>query len=75
MMKDKDYTGAILDKSQYNMSEELFMILDTEDHEWSSNAGIVASDADLANNSKTKCMWIGFVPTNQLQLLLMLELV
>ena len=62
VMKDKDYTGAILDKSQYNMSEELFMILDTEDHEWRSNAGIIASDADLANNSKNK-MYVDWVRT------------
>ncbi|GAL10871.1 agarase [Vibrio astriarenae] len=36
VMKDKDYTGAILDKSTYNMDQEMFIILDTEDHSWRS---------------------------------------
>ncbi|AWB65303.1 beta-agarase [Saccharobesus litoralis] len=60
VMKDKDYTGAILDKSQYNMDEEMFIILDTEDHDWRSNQGIVASDADLANGNKNK-MYVDWI--------------
>lgn len=60
VMKDKDYTGAILDKSQYNMDEEMFIILDTEDHSWRSEQGIVASDADLANPNKNK-MYVDWI--------------
>ncbi|MCM2681307.1 RICIN domain-containing protein [Echinimonas agarilytica] len=60
VMKDKDYTGAILDKNTYNMDEESFIIIDTEDHSWRSEAGIVASDADLANNSKNK-MYVDWI--------------
>ncbi|WP_017445420.1 RICIN domain-containing protein [Gayadomonas joobiniege] len=60
VMKDKDYTGAILDKSQYNMDQETYIILDTEDHEWRSNQGIVASDSDLANPSKNK-MYVDWI--------------
>ena len=60
VMKDKDYTGAILDKSQYNMDEEAFLILDTEDHAWRSAAGNIATDADLADNSKNK-MYVDWI--------------
>lgn len=60
LMKDKDYTGQTLDKSQFNMDEEMFIILDTEDHSWRSEAGIVASDADLADSSKNK-MYVDWI--------------
>ncbi|MGF1816900.1 RICIN domain-containing protein, partial [Vibrio splendidus] len=55
--------GAYLpdgDKSQFNMDEEMFIILDTEDHSWRSEAGIIASDADLADNSKNK-MYVDWI--------------
>ncbi|MCL1065638.1 RICIN domain-containing protein [Shewanella olleyana] len=60
VMKDKDYTGAIMDKNQYTMDEEMYIILDTEDHSWRSEAGNVATDADLADSSKNKMFvdWI-----------------
>lgn len=60
VMKDKDYTGAILDKTQYNMDEEAFIILDTEDHSWRSEAGHVATDADLADGTKNK-MYVDWI--------------
>lgn len=60
IMKDKDYTGAILDKSQYKMDEEAFIIIDTEDHSWRSEAGNIASDEDLADSSKNK-MYVDWV--------------
>ncbi|ALM90400.1 MULTISPECIES: RICIN domain-containing protein [Alteromonas] len=60
VMKDKDYTGATLDKSQYNMDQEAFIIIDTEDHDWRSNQGIVASDAELADGSKNK-MYVDWI--------------
>ncbi len=60
VMKDKDYTGAILDKSQYNIDEEAFIIIDTEDHSWRSEAGNIATDADLADNSKNK-MYVDWI--------------
>lgn len=60
VMKDKDYTGAILDKSQYNMDQSAYIIIDTEDHEWRSNAGHVASDANLADPSKNK-MYVDWI--------------
>lgn len=60
IMKDKDYTGAILDKNQYNMDQEAFIILDTEDHSWRSEAGNIATDADLADNSKNK-MYVDWI--------------
>lgn len=60
IMKDKDYTGAILNKNIHNMDEEAFIILDTEDHSWRSEAGHIATDADLADGSKNKMFvdWI-----------------
>lgn len=60
VMKDKDYTGAILDKSTYNMDQEMFIILDTEDHSWRSEAGIIAKDEDLADDSKNK-MYVDWI--------------
>lgn len=60
IMKDKDYTGAILDKSQYNMDEEAFIIIDTEDHSWRSEAGNIATDEDLADTNKNK-MYVDWV--------------
>ncbi|NLS14193.1 beta-agarase [Vibrio sp. SM6] len=60
VMKDKDYTGEILDKNIYNMDHEMFLILDTEDHSWRSEAGIIASDADLADGSKNK-MYVDWI--------------
>lgn len=60
VMKDKDYTGAIMDKSQYTMDQEAFIILDTEDHSWRSEAGNIASDADLADGSKNK-MYVDWI--------------
>jgi len=60
VMIDKDYTGATLDKSQYNMDQEAFIIIDTEDHDWRSNQGIVASDAELADGSKNK-MYVDWI--------------
>ncbi len=60
VMKDKDYTGAILDKSKYNMDEEMYIILDTEDHSWRSELGIFAKDADLADGSKNK-MYVDWI--------------
>ncbi|MGJ8691690.1 MAG: RICIN domain-containing protein [Thalassotalea sp.] len=60
VMKDKDYTGAILNKNQYNMDEEAFLILDTEDHSWRSEAGNITTDADLADNSKNK-MYVDWI--------------
>jgi hypothetical protein len=62
VMKDKDYSGAILDKSVHNMDREMFLIIDTEDHSWRSEAGIFASDEDLANSSKNK-MYIDWIRT------------
>ncbi|WP_111979919.1 RICIN domain-containing protein [Algibacillus agarilyticus] len=56
----KDKAGTILDKSQYNMDEELHIILDTEDHVWRSRQGIIATDADLADNSKNK-MYVDWI--------------
>ncbi|WP_096087084.1 RICIN domain-containing protein [Agaribacterium haliotis] len=61
-MFDKDYTRTYLDKSRYNMNQSMFMILDMEDHEWRSRAGNVASDADLADNSKNR-MYVDWVRT------------
>lgn len=60
IMKDKDYTGALLNKAVHNMDEEMFIILDTEDHSWRSEAGIVASDADLADGNKNK-MYVDWI--------------
>ncbi|GGB10988.1 RICIN domain-containing protein [Agarivorans gilvus] len=60
VMKDKDYTGAVLDKSVYNLNQEAFIIIDTEDHSWRSEMGIIASDTDLADNSKNK-MYVDWV--------------
>ncbi|WP_077338252.1 RICIN domain-containing protein [Pseudocolwellia agarivorans] len=60
IMKDKDFTGAILDKSQSNMDEEAFIIIDTEDHSWRSEAGHVATDTDLADNKKNK-MYVDWI--------------
>ncbi len=60
VMRDKDYTGAIMDKNRLNMDQEMFIILDTEDHSWRSEQGIVASDADLANNNKNK-MYVDWI--------------
>jgi len=62
VMIDKDYTGATMNKNQYKMDQSVYMIIDTEDHEWRSNQGIVASDADLANNNKNK-MYVDWVRT------------
>ncbi|MDO6612296.1 RICIN domain-containing protein [Shewanella sp. 1_MG-2023] len=64
VMKDKDYTGAIMNKDQYNMDEEMFIILDTEDHSWRSEAGNVATDADLADGSKNK-MYVDWIRVYQ----------
>ncbi|KPZ70652.1 Extracellular agarase precursor [Shewanella sp. P1-14-1] len=64
VMKDKDYTGAIMDKYQYTMNEEMFIILDTEDHSWRSEAGNVATDADLADQSKNK-MYVDWIRVYQ----------
>jgi agarase len=60
VMRDKDYTGALMDKNVYQMDQEMFIILDTEDHSWRSEQGIVATDADLANENKNKMFvdWI-----------------
>ena len=60
VMKDVNYTGAILDKSQHKIDQELFIILNTEDHEWRSNANNIATDADLADNSKNK-MYVDWI--------------
>ncbi|XPF94001.1 RICIN domain-containing protein [Colwellia sp. RE-S-Sl-9] len=60
VMTDKDYTGAILDKSQYNMDQEAFIIIDTEDHAWRSAANNIATDADLADESKNK-MYVDWI--------------
>ncbi|WP_411994489.1 RICIN domain-containing protein [Agarivorans sp. DSG3-1] len=60
VMKDKDYTGAILDKSRYNMDQEAFIIIDTEDHSWRSEAGHIATDADLADSDKNK-MYVDWI--------------
>lgn len=59
-MYDKDYTKTFMDKSQYVMDEPMFMILDTEDHSWRSDQGIIANDADLSNPSKNKMLvdWV-----------------
>ena len=62
VMFDKDYTQTTMDKNVYKMDQPMFMIIDTEDHAWRSNQGIVASDADLANNNKNK-MYVDWVRT------------
>lgn len=59
-MKDKDYTGAFMNKNQYKMDQEAFIIIDTEDHEWRSRAGNIATDAELADNSKNK-MYVDWI--------------
>ncbi|WP_299570901.1 RICIN domain-containing protein [uncultured Shewanella sp.] len=64
VMKDKDYTGALMDKTQYTMDEEMFIILDTEDHSWRSEAGNVATDADLADGAKNK-MYVDWIRVYQ----------
>ncbi|MFS1438526.1 RICIN domain-containing protein [Shewanella sp. 10N.286.48.A6] len=64
VMKDKDYTGAIMNKSQYTMNEEMFIILDTEDHSWRSEAGNIATNADLADASKNK-MYVDWIRVYQ----------
>ena len=61
-MLDKDYTGAVMNKNRYTMDREVFMIIDTEDHAWRSNQGIVATDADLRDGSKNK-MYVDWVRT------------
>ncbi|WP_053084487.1 RICIN domain-containing protein [Catenovulum maritimum] len=58
--EDKDYTGAILDKNQYNMDEEAYIIIDTKDHSWRSEAVNLATDADLADDSKNK-MYVDWI--------------
>ena len=60
-MLDKP-SGEIMDKNVYKMDKPVFMIIDTEDHDWRSNQGIVASDASLADNSKNT-MYVDWVRT------------
>ncbi len=60
VMKDKDYTGATLNKNTHNMDQSAYIIIDTEDHDWRSEAGNVATDADLADGSKNK-MYVDWV--------------
>ncbi len=62
IMIDKDYTGATLDKSIYNMDREMFLIIDTEDHKWRSDQGIVATDEDLADDTRNR-MYVDWVRT------------
>ena len=56
----KNYNPQVMDKNRYNMDRPVFMIIDTEDHAWRSNQGIVANDADLANPAKNKMLvdWV-----------------
>ncbi|MBD0411212.1 RICIN domain-containing protein [Pseudoalteromonas distincta] len=60
VMKDKDYTGATLNKNTHNMDQSAYIIIDTEDHDWRSEAGNIATDADLADDSKNK-MYVDWV--------------
>ncbi|WP_020570464.1 LamG domain-containing protein [Neolewinella persica] len=64
-MFDKDYTKTPMDKEKYVMDQPLVMILDTEDHHWRSNQGIVAKDEDLANPAKNR-MLVDWVRTYRL---------
>jgi agarase len=64
-MFDKDYTKTPMDKTKYVMDKPLVMILDTEDHHWRSNQGIVAKDEDLANPAKNR-MLVDWVRTYRL---------
>ncbi|WP_010182338.1 Ig-like domain-containing protein [Aquimarina agarilytica] len=59
-MFDKDYTRRKMDKNRFKMDKPVFMIIDTEDHSWRSEQGIVASDADLKNPNKNKMLvdWV-----------------
>lgn len=59
-MFDKDYTKTVMDKNRFKMDQSMFMILDMEDHAWRSAQGIVATNADLANNSKNR-MYVDWV--------------
>lgn len=42
------------------MDQSAYIIIDTEDHDWRSEAGNVATDADLADGSKNK-MYVDWV--------------
>lgn len=64
-MFDKDYTKTPMNKTKYLMDKPLVMILDTEDHHWRSNQGIVAQDSDLANPAKNR-MLVDWVRTYRL---------
>ncbi len=59
-MFDKDYTKRTMDKNRFKMDRPVFMIIDTEDHSWRSEQGIVATDADLKNPNKNKMLvdWV-----------------
>ena len=63
-MFDKDYTKTPMG-TKYVMDKPLVMILDTEDHHWRSNQGIVAKDKDLANPVKNR-MLVDWVRTYRL---------
>ncbi len=45
---------GINDPEGLGLNRDSFMIIDIEDHAWRSNQGIVATDAELANQNKNK---------------------
>lgn len=52
--------SGLTDPEGLYLDRPMRLIIDTEDHQWRSNQGIVASDAELANNSINK-MFVDWV--------------
>ncbi|WP_187271104.1 family 16 glycosylhydrolase [Neolewinella aurantiaca] len=59
---DQNYTKTYLDKSVDNMDRPMYLILDTEDHDWRVEKGNTPTDEELADDSRNR-MYVDWVRT------------
>ncbi|MEM6771832.1 MAG: family 16 glycosylhydrolase, partial [Bacteroidota bacterium] len=62
---DKSHTKTYLDKAAYSFDRPMYLIIDTEDHDWRSKQGHTPSDEELADDDRNR-MYVDWVRTYQL---------
>lgn len=63
---DRNYSKTYLDKSVENMDRPMYLILDTEDHDWRSEKGNTPTDAELADGTRNR-MYVDWIRTYSLE--------
>ena len=59
---DYNYSKTYLDKNIHNLDRPMYLILDTEDHDWRSKKGNTPTDAELADPTRNK-MYVDWIRT------------